>query len=258
MIITIAHVTTFFLIAARLIGLIFWAPFFSDRQIFAMAKVALVFWTASLLIFVVPLPANLPDTNLAFLLALLMEYFIGMLLGFTSSIMVTAIEFAGSLMDTQAGLSVASMLDPSTGRNAALFERLLKNVAILIFIVIDGHHMILSVFQQSFQVLPVGAPIHITEPMRFLMSLGKEIFRIGVQLAAPIILVVFLVDFAFGLLNRVAEQINVFQLGFQIKPTVSLIIILAITPALVYSILNIMEGIMEQLLELISLMQVTI
>ena len=56
----------------------------------------------------------------------------------------------------------------------------------------------------------------------------------------------------------ISEQINIFQLGFQIKPTVSLIIILAITPALVYSILNIMEGVMKQLLELLSLMQVTI
>ena len=131
-------------------------------------------------------------------------------------------------------------------------------MAILIFIIIDGHHMILSVFQQSCLVLPVGAPIHMLQPIEFLLGLGKEIFKIGVQLAAPVILIVFLVDFAFGLLNRVAEQINVFQLGFQIKPTVSLIIILAITPALVYSILTIMEGVMEHLLELLSLMQVTI
>ncbi|RAP38745.1 hypothetical protein DID80_02520 [Candidatus Marinamargulisbacteria bacterium SCGC AAA071-K20] len=258
MFITMVHVTTFFLIAARLIGLIFWAPFFSDKQIFAMAKVALVIWASALLIFVVPMPTQLPGTNMTFFLALLMEFMIGMMLGFAASIMVIAIEFAGSLMDTQAGLSVASMLDPSTGRNAALFERMLKNVAILIFIIIDGHHMILSIFQQSFLVLPVGAPINMLEPIEFLLTLGKEIFRIGVRLAAPIILVVFIVDFAFGLLNRVAEQINIFQLGFQIKPTVSLIIILAITPALVYSILNIMEGVMKQLLELLSLMQVTI
>ena len=55
MFITMAHVTTVFLVASRLIGLIFWAPFFSDRQIFAMAKVALVIWASGLLIFVVPL-----------------------------------------------------------------------------------------------------------------------------------------------------------------------------------------------------------
>ena len=57
-------------------------------------------------------------------------------------------------------------------------------------------------------------------------------FEIGLKLASPIILVIFLVDFSFGILNKVAEQINIFQLGFQLKPTVSIIIFLGIAPGL--------------------------
>ena len=255
MIITMAQVLTYFLILSRLIGVILTAPVFSSRQIFVLAKMAMVIWTAALLIFVVPLPARLPDTNFAFFLALIVELLIGVLIGFTADLMITSIEFAGSIMDTQAGLSVASLLDPSTGRNAALLEQVLKKVAVIIFILIDGHHMVLSALQQSFNVLPVGAPVDMANAGRFVLTFGKDIFKVAVQLSAPILLIVFLVDFGFGILNRVAEQINVFQLGFQVKPIVAILVLLAITPSLVQSILSIMEGVMEKLISVMSSLQ---
>ena len=82
--------------------------------------------------------------------------------------------------------------------------------------------MILSALVQSFKILPPGIPlsaIQISKGCWYVVSLGSYIFYLGVQLASPVLLIVFLVDFGFGLLNKVAEQVNVFQIGFQIKPT---------------------------------------
>ena len=66
-------------------------------------------------------------------------------------------------------------------------------------------------------------------------------FFIAFQLAAPIVLVVFIIDFAFGILNRVAEQINVFQLGFQVKPIISVLILLGIMPGLADIVIRLID-----------------
>ncbi len=255
MAITLDQIVVFFLVFSRFIGMIGTAPFFSDKQIMSMAKLALVFWTSGLLIFVVPLPETISQSPLSFVLLLVLEFLVGAFIGFTANLMVTALELAGALMDTQAGLSVASLLDPSTGRNAALFELFLKWVAIVIFIQVDGHHMVLSALNSSFTLLPVGVPVDFTLGSQYVLSLGTHLFLTGVKISAPILLVIFIVDFAFGVLNRVAEQINVFQLGFQIKPMVSIVIFLGIAPSLVQVILKLMEDVMASLVLLMAHLQ---
>ena len=88
------------------------------------------------------------------------------------------------------------------------------------------------------------------------VTFAKEIFLIGTTLAAPVLLVVFLIDFAFGMLNKVAEQVNVFQLGFQVKPSLSLLIVLASIPGLVDRVFRILEKLTEEILTVLVMMQV--
>ena len=256
--ITIPQVLVFFLIFARVIGVTMTSPFFSDKQLLMTSKVSLSIFLSGLLIFVVKLPLELPSGMFTVVLALLMEFMVGVMLGFVAQLMVTGVEFAGSLMDTQAGVSAASLLDPSSGRNAAVFERFLKAVAVLLFILVDGHHMVLSALNQSFYILPIGAPVNIQQGTHYIFSLGGMIYKSAVMIAAPIILVVFIVDFAFGILNRVAEQVNVFQLGFQIKPTVSVIIFMAIVPGMVQTITTLMKEVLDHLVSFMSVMQVSL
>jgi flagellar biosynthetic protein FliR len=255
MAITLDQIVVFFLIFSRFIGLVGTSPFFSNKQIFSVGKMALVFWTCGLLIFVVPLPDFIPQSPMSFVLLLILEFLIGAFMGFTADLMVSAIEMAGAIMDTQAGLSVASLLDPSTGRNAALFELLLKWVALIIFIQVDGHHMVLTALNTSFTLLPVGVPVDLARGSQYILSLGTHLFLSAVKLSAPILLVIFLVDFSFGVLNRIAEQINVFQLGFQIKPMVSIVIFLGMAPNLMAIIVNMMEDVMTSLVLLMSHLQ---
>lgn len=245
MIITYYQLSVFFLIFARFLGLVTTAPFFTMKGMFAMSKVALVFWSAVLIMFVVTLPPTLPTTLMGYGLALLLELAIGLLIGFTASVLMSAVEFGGALMDTQAGLSSASLLDPTSGKNAALLELLMKYVSVMLFLLLNGHHMVLSAVFESFSVLPVGTSVDFSEGAEFIVSLGAHIFSLGFMIAAPIILVIFLVDFSFGILNKVAEQINVFQLGFQVKPSVSVLIILGIAPVFVMIIISLIERIMS-------------
>jgi flagellar biosynthetic protein FliR len=175
--------------------------------------------------------------------------------GLGLGLLIISVEFAGSLMDTQAGLSVAAILDPATGRSVPLFSQTLNWVALMIFLQLDGHHLLMTMLVKSFQLLPIGMSVNLSKAGLMIASLGTEIFKIGVIISAPILLVIFIVDFAFGLLNKIAEQINVFQLGFQVKPTVALIVFLALTPGLASTINHVMETLSEKTLTILVALQ---
>lgn len=255
MIFSLDQIVLFFMIMARIVGLIVVGPIFSRKEVFAMGKVAIIFWLTFMLMYTIPLPESLPDTQLAFFLMMLADFLIGAIIGVIMQLLVIGVEFAGSLMDTQAGLSVAALLDPSLGRQVTILSLMLNWVAIIIFLQIDGHHLILSSLIQSFKILPIGVPVNISQASYFMAQLGSQLFYIAMTLSAPVLLIVFITDFAFGLLNRVAEQVNVFQLGFQIKPSVSLIVFLGMIPGLVETIAGIMEDLTEQMLTIFFYLQ---
>ncbi len=255
MIITLPQIAAFFLIFARIAGVFMMAPFFDRKQVFAMGKIALVFWTAMLFIFIVPLPKVMPQDAITFVLALLSEFLVGAILGFSASAILISIEFAGSLMDTQAGLSVAALLNPATGRTSTLISLLLEWTSIMLFLSIDGHHLVLAAMNKSFTLLPIGSPFNFNLAGEYLISLGTEIFKMAVQLASPILLVIFLMDFCFGMLSRIAPQINVFQMSFELKPSVSLLVFLAIIPGLVNSIYGLLESVTEHSLRILYLLR---
>ena len=253
MIVTYEHVIVFFLILSRFFGFASSAPIFSNRNIVSFVKLAVCFWTSALVIFVVPLPPKIPEGYVAIFLAIVLDFMIGYMIGYSLDLLITSIEFAGSIMDAQSGLSAAATLDPSSGRNAAILEIAFKQLAIVVFILLNGHHIVLGTLIQSFTLMPPGYPVDINKGMLFLIEMGKDIYYISFQLAAPIILIVFIIDFMMGILNRVAEQINVFQLGFQVKPIVSLLIILGVMPVMTQTIFSVVETSIEHVNKMIAL-----
>ncbi len=233
MIISQDQIVIFFLIFARVIAVLLLTPAFSGKEIFSSGKLAFIFWLTLLLIFVIPLPLKLPGTPILFFAAILAEFLIGALIGFVTQLLIVGIEFGGSLMDTQAGLSVASLLDPSTGQTTSILSRLLRQTSVLVFLLINGHHVVLGSLVQSFRAIPITSRLNIFEASRYVTSISVDIFLAGLQIAAPILLVVFLIDFGFGLLSKVAPQVNVFQLGFQVKPIISVLVLMTIIPGMV-------------------------
>lgn len=255
MIISQEQIITFFLIFVRIIAVLLLTPGFSGKDIFASGKIAFIFWLSLLLIFVVPLPLNLPGSPLLFFFAIIVEFIIGAMLGFLTQLLIIGIEFGGSLMDTQAGLSVASLLDPSTGQTTSILARLLSKIAVLVFFIINGHHVVLGAVVQSFRAVPITSNFNIFEASRFVTNVSVDLFLAGLQIAAPILLVVFLIDFGFGLLSKVAPQVNVFQLGFQVKPIISITVLLSIMPGMVELILFFLEKSAGDLLRVLFLIR---
>lgn len=255
MIITQDQIIVFFLIFSRVIAVLLLTPGFSGKEIFSSGKVSLIFWFTLLLIFVVPLPINLPGSPILFFFSIIIEFVIGAMIGFVTQLLIVGIEFGGSLMDTQAGLSVASLLDPSTGQTTSILSRLVRLISVLVFFLINGHHVVLGSIVQSFRAIPITSKLNIFEASRYIVSISVDIFTVALQIAAPILLVVFLIDFGFGLLSRVAPQVNVFQLGFQVKPIISLMVMLTFIPGMVELVYTFLEKSAGDLLRVLFLIR---
>ncbi|MBN2057369.1 MAG: flagellar biosynthetic protein FliR [Candidatus Saganbacteria bacterium] len=226
------ELTVFLLLVGRIAGIFLQAPILNSRSFPALGKTAIAVWTAIVLCFVTPVNPNLPTTLPAFVLHLIFEVAIGFTIGFILNIIFLAVQSAGEIMDMQMGLSVATALDPVFGSVISVIGRLAFFTAMVLFLSLDGHHIIFSGLHQSFSVLPVGKLADFTTPQLAtqMIELGSNLFYTAIKLAAPIVLLIFMSDFTFGIVSRVAPQVNVFMLGFQVKPSLGLFSFLLALP----------------------------
>lgn len=205
-------------------------PIFSQRNLPMRVRVALAALTSF------AAQASLPDMPLVPLdsapavLVILQQILIGVCLGFAVRIVFTAIEFAGELIGLQMGLNYAGFFDPATGGQATATSRFFGTMVAFLFVVINGHLLLINAVVQSFYSFPVGAEpfafLHMAQPQVW----GADIFRIGLWVALPLITMLLFVNLVLGIISRVASQINIFAVGFPITLGVGLVGILMTLP----------------------------
>jgi flagellar biosynthetic protein FliR len=168
------------------------------------------------------MPVIPPDSALAFG-AVVQQLVIGLALGFAVRIVFAAVEFAGELVGLQMGLSYASFFDPSSGGQITAVSRLFGTTVGFLFIVINGHLLVVHAVVGSFHAFPLG-----DEPLAFLRRAlphhwGAEIFALGLWIALPMIAMLLFVNLVLGIVSRVASQMNIFAIGFPITLGVGLL-----------------------------------
>lgn len=141
---------------------------------------------------------------------------IGLSLGLAVRIVFAAVEFAGELIGLQMGLNFAGFFDPVSAASSTATARFFGTIVAWLFIVINGHLLVIAALMQSFQAFPVGP-----EPFAFLRQMtphqwGAEIFSTGLWIALPLLAMLLFVNLVLGMISRVASQINIFAIGFPI------------------------------------------
>jgi flagellar biosynthetic protein FliR len=146
-----------------------------------------------------------------------LQVFVGASLGFITALLFAALQAAGDLLDLFGGFTLAMGYDPLSLNQSSVFGRFYNLVAVTILFASDGHQLILRGFLQSFRTLPLDLSFSLNTFSQLLLKGVGEMFVAALQIAGPLIAVLFLTDVAFGLLNRVAPALNAFQLGFPAK-----------------------------------------
>jgi flagellar biosynthetic protein FliR len=146
-----------------------------------------------------------------------LQVFVGAALGFLTALFFAAVQAAGDLLDVFGGFTLAMAFDPLSLSQSSIFGRFYNLMAVTLLFASDGHQLILRGFMQSYEALPLNANFSMDTFSKLLVEGIGQMFLAALQIAGPLIAVLFLTDVAFGLLNRVAPSLNAFQLGFPAK-----------------------------------------
>ena len=216
----------FMLIFARISAIVAFAPMFSARNIPNVVKALLAF-SFSLVFtgFLSPLDYRVEASTVGMIMQLAGEVTIGAAIGFAASIFFEIVIFAGYIMDYMIGFGFITIVDPQSGASVSFVSLLYSLITIVVFLMVDGHHILIEVMVRSYELIPVfGAGL---SPVSFdyLMRMASAIFYIGFQLAAPVYIVMFVIDFTLGLISKAVPQIQIIVVGFPLKITVGIIAI---------------------------------
>jgi flagellar biosynthetic protein FliR len=226
----------YFLVMVRTFGLSLQAPFFSSKQLPPQARATLIVMLSMMyMVTIQPKgPPVMPNSMIMYAVMMVQEVLIGVIFGFSASILVSAIQAAGELIDVQMGLSMVMLFNPQTKSQSSAMGRLFYNIQLMVFIISKAHLFLLAAFFTSFDMIPIGkvnfgSKLVINE---FIMIAGK-LFYFSIQLALPVLIVLFIIDFSLGITNKVSPQINVLELNFAMKPTTGMLVLLIICSSLV-------------------------
>ncbi|MFF2050959.1 flagellar biosynthetic protein FliR [Leifsonia sp. NPDC058194] len=156
------------------------------------------------------------DTG-AFLLDMVRELAVGATLGFLVFLVFSAIQSAGSFIDLFGGFQLAQAFDPQAMINGAQFTRLFQLTALALLFASGGYQLIIGGLVRTFDAIPLGGAFDLADPAKEMVSGVSQMFLAALQIAGPLIVVLFLADVGLGLLTRVAPALNAFALGFPLK-----------------------------------------
>ncbi len=224
---------TFLLLLARCGGVVALGPVFGSQNLPHMLKAGLA---AILALLLTPLLAGqrlgLPGSLPGLVAALLGELLIGAALGLAVRLVFGGIALAGELAAVQMGVGLPAALDPHMMTQVSSVSQLLDQVAILVFLMVGGHHAMLAALAQSVTLAPPLSVAFHGSSAEFLVGLFAAALTLAVRLAAPVGAAMLATMVTLGLLNRIAPQVNVFMVSFALTLGVGLLVLFAALPVL--------------------------
>jgi flagellar biosynthesis protein FliR len=240
----------FFFVYVRVSTLVFVTPVLSNLLVSQSIRAGLAFWIAIILVapawglHEVSAGYALPDVTrsyrgvIDFAIAIGSEVLIGLVLGFIANILLQTIGIAGEIIGQQAGFSAASVFDPISGQDIFLMAQINTLMGTMIFLVINGPMTAISAVADSFYFIGPGegysfatyADVTFRE---FLYDGGRHfalasiMYKMGIKIAAPMIASMLMISIAEAFIARTAPQLNILAVGFAIRISISLIILMS-------------------------------
>lgn len=223
------------LASVRMAGFLVSAPPFSYRAFPARVK-AILALALGLAVSPKVVPGYVQLDSGAFLGAIIAELLLGLVLGFLVYITFAAVQAAGDILDVFGGFQLAQAFDPQSLTNGAQFSRLFYMAALALMLSSDAYQLLLSGLFRSYDAIGLGVGIDLTMPAAQMVESVTHMFVASLQIAGPLVVVLFLADVGLGLLTRVAPALNAFSLGFPLKILLTVLLgglVLATLPAVV-------------------------
>lgn len=224
----------------RVLGVISTAPIFSNNAIPKRVKLGVGIMLTLIIMPTLPPIPPFEIYSLQGLRILIQQLVIGLAIGFSMRLVFSAIDLAGQLIGMSMGLGFATFFDHQSQGQSAAVNQFLMLLAMLIFLSLDGHLMIVTAIANSFISMPISLDYGGINPMKIAMW-GETIFRVGLLLALPAVTALLITNMALGILTRAAPQLNLFAIGFPITLTVGFVVLALSLPGMLKPIENFIE-----------------
>ena len=239
----VPKISVLLLIFVRVSAFFVTIPLFSYKTIPSQLKIVLAFVLSWMMYYTFSIEAF--TLNGDYLLLVLKEAIVGLVLGLVVYIVFSAVQIAGGFIDFQMGFAMANIVDPQTGAQSPLMGQFFNFLLLLVFLAINGHHLVLDGIFYSYQFMPIDQffpKFGDVESIEYIMKLFVAVFAIAFQMSAPIIATLFLVTLALGITGKTVPQLNIFVVGFPIKIAVGFILLV--------TMMGVMVEVMEKVIEM--------
>lgn len=214
----------------RILALLATAPVFNNAALPMRMRVIAGLAIALALSPALPPMPTIPASSWIGLVVLAEQILIGVLLGFALRIAFAAVDVTGELIGLQMGLSFATFFDPTSGGQTPVISEFLGLLTALVFLSLNGHLLALSVLAESFTLLPVSTTPIRAAAFSSLLVWSATLFSTGLLLALPLITALLIANIALGVLARIAQQLNLFAVGFPITLALGFLVLLLSLP----------------------------
>lgn len=245
----------FMLIFCRMSAFFVVAPIFASKTVPSSFKVGISAMIAFLILLIQGTDQVIP-MDLSYVLLIIREVLIGLLMGYVAYLMFTVIQIAGSFIDIQIGFGIANVIDPMTGASAPVLGNFKYMFATLLFLSMNGHHYLLDAVIRSYNWIPLSNDlfqrIYSGSLSDFLVRTFSQSFLLAFQMAAPLVVALFLTDVALGFLARSAPQFNVFVIGIPLKIIIGLGVLLILVSSFTYTFEHLFSVLFKSLQNLLG------
>ncbi len=223
----------FLLVFSRVTSLVATAPVFGTRTVPATAKIGLAGLVSLAAVPLVLPHSPRPPADLFSLIGQIgAEVAMGVLLGFCATLIFSAVQIAGTLIDTQIGFGVMSVLNPYTQQPTAAIGQFYYQLAITMFLLGNGHNYLIGAVVGSFSLVGPGAAHFSANMPNLVTGVVGQLFVLAFTIAVPAAAVLLVVDVSLAIVARAVPQMNVFIVGMPAKVIVGLLTVALLLPAL--------------------------
>jgi len=214
----IETISSFLLVLIRISVLVFMLPFFNSRIFPAQVKAGLALFLSVVLFPVInPISVAFPPTVLELGGIVASEFIIGLVMGLLIQVVFEGIRLMGQVVGFETGFAIANVFDPQSGAQISLLANFSYFISMALFLLFNGHHVLLYAMKESFDLLPIGA-ITLDRPIAMeMIAISGQMFVIAVKIGAPAIAALLFTKVAFGLISKLIPQMNVMIVAFPVQ-----------------------------------------
>jgi flagellar biosynthetic protein FliR len=240
------------LILFRVGGIMIFAPVFGSGMVPGQTKAALAMVVALMLVPVIdysaPEPLTLP--NMVYTAAT--ESIVGLLIGYAASLLFVAVQLGGMQIGQQMGTEIGSVFNPFLEVQSSVVGEFYFLFSTLVFLGINGHHILLAALVESFRTVPIGSAALSLGALDMLIKLFGYLFAIAFAISAPVVIALFLVTVAMGFVARTVPQMNILIVGFPVRVVVGLAVMIFTLPAIGYFLARVTGVVLRGLPDLVA------